>query len=67
MEYKVKEWSTGPIDNGLDVTFHLVVMMGTDTGKAVTLMLIGRISNPFFGGEGMIVKRVVLWFDTVVF
>ena len=54
------------IEDGLDVTLHVVLVMSTDPGEASKLMLVVTISNLFFESEGMVVRGIVLWFDAVI-
>ena len=47
--------------------FHVVLMMSTYTRKTplLLMLLIGAIYNLFFGGKRMIIRSIVMGFDTV--
>ena len=62
----MKKRGPGPIEDSLNVVLHIVLMMSTDPRKAPELTLVVTISNPFFGGEGMVVRGIVLGFDAVI-
>ena len=62
----MKERGSGPIEDSLDVTLHVVLMMSTDPREAPKLMLIVTISDPFFGGVGVVDRGKVLPFDAVI-
>ena len=66
MKYITKEGGFGPIEDCLDVALRVVLIMSPDPRKALELTLVVTISNPFFGGEGIIVRGIVLWFDVVI-
>ena len=62
----MKKRGSGPFEDGLDVMLHVVLMMGTNPGKTSKLILIATVSNPFLGGEWMVVRGIVLGFDATI-
>ena len=62
----MKERGSGPIEDRLNVAFHVVLMMSANPRKTSELVLIVTISNPFFGSEGMVIRGIVLGFDATI-
>ena len=65
MENKVKKRCSGPVEDSLNVALNVVLVMRTNTRVAPMLMLILAVCYPFFRSEGMIVRRIVVWFDAI--
>ena len=63
---KMKKRESGPIEDRLNMAFHVVLMMSANPRKTPELVLIVAISNPFFRGERMVIRGIVLQFDAVI-
>ena len=62
----MEERGSGPIEDGLNVSLHVVLMMSTNSREVPKLTLVVTISNPLFGGEGMVVREIMLRCDAVI-
>ena len=62
----MEERGSGTIEDSLNVALHVVLMMSTNHGRALELMLVVTISNLFFGSEGMLVRGIMLGFGAVI-
>ena len=62
----MEERGSGPIEDRLDVAFHVLLMVSANPRQTPALALIVTISNPFFSSEGMVVRRIVLGFDAII-
>ena len=63
---KIEKRGSGPIEDSFNVTFRVVLVMGTNPGNTPKLLLIVTASNSFLGSEGMVVRGIVLGFDAVI-
>ena len=62
----MEERGSGPIESCLNAALHIVLMVSTNPRKTPELVLIVTISNPFFGSEGMVIREIVLGFESVI-
>ena len=63
---KVKKVRISPVENNLNVTFHVVLVIYTDTGKTLVSMPVGADIAPLFGIEGMAVGKIGGWFEAAI-
>ena len=66
MKYKMEKRGSCPIEDGLDMAFRVILMMGANPRKILKLMLIIAVSDPLLGKEEIVVRGIVLRFDVVV-